>query len=296
MIKKFLTLAVVAALFVACGEEKPTPTPNPGGGNTEQPGGNEDEGGNGDEGGNTDGPTFVSKIQIDGDYADWDALAESDYVVSTLPEGECLYPVLKTFKMHADEYYLYILLEYDPRGIYSDVTDEYTPVRNLDIFIDEDNDPATGRYYAWSDCCGYMLQGAFHGVKTPYNPDVNLYVGEDMDPAWAWEDMGIMGGVSAVIPTDVSEDFARFECALLRPMFPFGDAETIGVGIILETEGWSSIGQLPQNAVESVPASVEESVEGDDTTTEEGDDTTTEEEIDPAARPHLLYINLPAMS
>ncbi len=267
MIKKFLTLAVVAALFVACGEEKPTPTPNPGGdpGNTETPEEPEE-------------PEFVGKINIDGDYADWDALAESDYVVSTLPEGYCIDPVLKVFKMHADELYIYIYLEFNPRGEYIDVTDEWSGVRYLDLFIDEDNDPATGRYYAWSNCASYMLQGSFNGVTSPWNPAISLYGGVDGLGSWEWTDMGMYGVVDAVLPLEVSEDVARFECSLFRPAFTIEMAETIGVGVIVETEGWSSIGQLPQNAVEDAPA------------TEEG----TEE--DTAALPAMLYITLPPMA
>lgn len=270
MIKKFLTLAVVAALFVACGEEKPTPTPNPGGGNnTEEPEEPEE-------------PEFVGKINIDGDFADWDALAADEYVVATLPEGECLYPVLKTFKMCADELYLYIFLEFNPKGVYTDVTDEWSGVRYLDLFIDEDNDPATGRYYAWSNCASYMLQGGFHGVTTPYNPSVDLYTGVDGEPDWFWEDLGVYGLMTSCLPVTVSEEVARFECSLLRPLIPFEMAETIGVGAIVETEGWSSIGQLPQNAVEDAPA------------TEEGAEEGTEENT--AARPAMLYITLPPMA
>lgn len=271
MIKKFLTLAVVAALFVACGEEKPTPTPNPGGdpGNTETPEEPEE-------------PEFVGKINIDGDFADWDALAADEYVVATLPEGECLYPVLKTFKMHADEIYIYIFLEFNPKGVYTDVTDEWSGVHYLDLFIDEDNDPATGRYYAWSNCAGYMLQGAFHGVTAPYNPSIDMYIGEDGEPSWAWEDLAVYGVITSVLPVVVSEEVARFECSLLRPLIPFEMAETIGVGAIVETEGWTSIGQLPQNAVEDAPA------------TEEGAEEGTEENT--AARPAMLYITLPPMA
>ena len=313
MIKKFFAIAAVAAMLIACGEpedNKPAGGENNGGTNTENPGGN------GDEGGNTEEPVFLSKVQIDGDYADWEALEESDYVVATLPEGEVLYPALKTFKMHADDLFLYIFLEFNPQGIFNDVTGEWSGVRNLDIFIDEDNDPDTGRYYAWAECASYMLQGAFYGKTTAFNPAVSLYTGVDGQGDWSWENVGVVGGVTAVLPTVVSEETAYFECALLRPMFPFGDAETIGVGVIVETEGWSSIGQLPQFAVASAPASVEENVEGDDATEGEGETETegdteteggetegdteteegeTEEEVDPAARPSLLYINLPVV-
>ena len=300
MIKKFLAIAAVAAMLIACGEpeeNKPQGGTN-NGGNTEQPGGNENQ--------EPEEPEFDTLIDINGDFADWDALTAEQYVEATLPDGLCLYPVLKTFKMCADGIYLYVFLEFDPRGVYTDVTDEYSGVRYLDLFIDEDNDPATGRYYAWSNCASYMLQGGFHGVTTPYNPSVDLYTGEDGSAEWLWEDLGVYGLITSSQTVTVSEDTAYFECSLLRALFPVEMEGTIGVGAIVETEGWSTIGQLPQYAVEDAPAAVEEN----DTTTE--DDTTTEGgeteggeteggeteggEEDTATRPTMLYITLPPMA
>lgn len=299
MIKKFLTLAVVAALFVACGEpeeQKPQGGNNNGGGNTEQPGDGEEE------------IVFDALIDIDGEFSDWDALAADEYVVATLPEGECLYPVLKTFKMCADELNLYVFLEFNPKGVYIDVTDEWSGVRYLDLFIDEDNDPATGRYYAWSNCAGYMLQGAFHGVESTYNPGIDLYTGVDGEPLWEWTDLGIYGLVNASKTVTVAEDCAYFECAISRLKFPNYLEGTIGVGAIVETESWGSIGQLPQYALAEEPAAVaaveEGETEGDDTTTEggeteggetEGGETEGGEE-EPAEYPAMLFITLPALA
>lgn len=261
MIKKFLALAVVAAMFVACGpSDEPDPTPGGNGNNTENPTPEPEP---------EPEPEYKGIITIDGDFADWDALAESDYVVSTLPEGEVLYPVLKTFKMCADGLYLYIFLEFNPNGVYTDVTDEWSGVRYLDLFIDHDNDPETGRLYAWSNCASFMLQGAFHGTSSVYNPDVDLYTGVDNQPDWAWEPLGVYGLMTSSKTVTVSEETAYFECAMLRPLFPVEMTETIGVGAIVETEGWSSIGQLPQNAV-------------------------TEEET--KTSPAMLYITLPPMA
>lgn len=301
MIKKIFAMVAMVAMLAACGEPEEN---QPAGG--ENQGGTE-QGGNGNENPEPEEPTFDFLIDIDGDFADWDALTEDQYVVSTLPtEGTIVDPVLKTFKMCADGLNLYLFLEFDPRGEYVDVTDEWSGVRYLDLFIDEDNDPTTGRYYAWSNCASYMLQGAFHGVTTPYNPSVDLYTGDDGQGTWAWEDMGVYGLVTAAQTVTVSEDTAYFECAILRALFPVEMTETIGVGAIVETEGWSSIGQLPQYAVEDAPAAVEEgetTTEGEtegDTTTEggetEGGETEGGEEEKPATRPAMLYITLPPMA
>ncbi len=273
MIKKFMAIAAVAAMLIACGPDEPKDDPTPGTGpGTEQP----------EEPEEPEEPEFVGAIQIDGNFEDWDALAESQYAVATLPtEGTIVDPVLKTLKLHADELYIYIYLEYDPRGEYlestnaetGEVTGSYSGVRYLDLFLDEDNDPATGRYYAWSNCSSYMLQGGFHGVTTPYDPGCDMYTGVDGQADWLWEDLGMYGVVTSVLPVEVSEDKALFECSLLRPAMTIPMAETIGVGAIVETEDWSSIGQLPQYSAEVV-----------------GGETGSEDN-----RPAMLFIDLPAM-
>jgi hypothetical protein len=263
MIKKFLAFAVVAALFVACDKE-PEQKPNNDKEQTENTDPEEEE-----------EEEFKGAVAIDGDFADWDALEDGQVAVATLPtEGTLNYPVMKTLKLHADELYIYVCIEFDPRGQWVEALGAYSGVRYLDLFIDQDNDPTTGRYYAWSNCSSIMLQGAFNGTETPYNPGVDLYTGADMMPEWAWEDLGLYGVVTSVLPVVVSEDKALFECSLLRPAMAMDMAPTIGMGAIVETEDWSSIGQLPQLCAEDMV------VEGDATAEN---------------RPAMLYIDLPEM-
>jgi hypothetical protein len=262
MIKKFLTLAVVAALFVACGEKpEPEPTPNPGPG-TETP----------EEPEEPEEPAFEGLVKIDGNFEDWAALTEDQYVVSTLPtEGTIQYPVIKTFKMHADEMYIYIYVDFDARGYYNATDDAWTPANKFDIFMDEDNNPETGRLYGWSSCSNIMMQGTFDGTNTPYDPSVSLYTGADMDSVWEWEDLGLFGFMTAVLPVEIGENLKAFECSLLRPMLGFEMAETIGVGVLVETADWKHIGHLPQNSMEQI-------------------------EADGGVNAPMLYITLPAMA
>ncbi len=263
MIKKIIAIAAVAAMLIACGDKeddtkKPNPKPDV---ENQEPEEEEEE--------------FKGAVTIDGAFDDWAALDASKVAVATLPtEGTITYPVLKTLKLHADELYIYIYLEFDPRGQYIEELGSYSGVRYLDLFIDQDNDPATGRYYAWSNCAGLMLQGAFYGGTSAYNPGVDIYTGADMMPEWAWEDLGLFGVVAAIEPVVESEDKALFECSLLRPAIAVDMASTIGIGAIVETEDWSSIGQLPQYSAEDLVG--------------EGDGTTEN-------RPAMLYIDLPEM-
>ncbi len=246
MIKKFLTLAVVAALFVACGEKpepQPQPNPNP---DTEQEPGNEDE--------KEEEPAFEGLVKIDGNFDDWAALTEDQYVMSTLPtEGTMQYPVLKTLKVYADEMYIYIYIDYDGRGEYNPTDDAWTPVGNLDLFFDEDNNPETGRLYGWSSCSSILMQGTFNDT-TIFDPGCKLYTGENMVADWSWEDLGLFGFMTAVLPVEIAENVKAFECALLRPMLGFEMADTIGVGALVESADWKHFGHLPQKSMEQIEA------------------------------------------
>ena len=57
--KKIFAIAAMAAMLIACGEEKPENKPNGGGNNN---------------GGGNEEPAFVAAITVDGQFADWDAV------------------------------------------------------------------------------------------------------------------------------------------------------------------------------------------------------------------------------
>lgn len=240
MIKKFLAFAVVAALFVACGpDNEPDPKPNekPG---TETPGENEEE----------KEPEFVSAITIDGEYSDWDAV---EAIVATLPEvGTPKYSQLKTLKAYADEYFICLYMEFDPSNL----------VRTIDLFINDDNDPVTGHKNlsgGWEECVGLMLQGSFYNFNADYttqldgkswDPSIYMFGGEDGGEAWEWVNMGVGGAASSSIAAMIDETTAAVEIQIIREMLPIPLADTIGLGVIIETANWSSVGALPAIAEE----------------------------------------------
>ena len=208
---------------------------------------------------------YYNMISIDGDFADWNALNTDEYVVATLPEEDVKYTVLKTLKLTADDKNVYVYIEFDPRGEWVSYNNSYSGIGALDVYIDEDNDLATGRNYEWSNCYGIMLEDGFYGVSTPYNPDAYLYTGGNGLNSWSWESLGIYP-VAANFPVEESENLAMFEFCIDRYAFPFELADTIGVGIGLNSPSWSTIGKLPQNSIAD-----NESYE----------------------KPSMLYINLP---
>lgn len=253
MIKKFIALAAVAAMLFACGEKpEPTPNPNPNPGTgTEEP-----------------EPEFESAIAIDGDFADWDAV---EAVVATLPEtGTPKYSQLKTLKAYADEYFICLYIEYDPSNL----------VRTLDLFINDDNDPVTGHKNlsgGWEECVGLMLQGSFYNFNADYteqmsgkswDPSIYMFGGEDGGEAWEWVNLGVGGAANSSIATMINDTTAAVEIQIIREMIPMPLADTIGLGLIVETAGWSSVGALPAIA--------------------------EEDKIENGATNHLLTLTLPA--
>lgn len=238
MIKKFIAIAAIAAMLFACGEKEEETKPNGGGNNTETP---EPE----------PEPDFVSAITIDGDYSDWAAVATVDAALPT--EGTPRYTQLKSMKAYADEFFIFLYLEFDPSN----------NIRNIDLFIDDDNDPATGHVNGsggWVEGIGLMLQGSFYEFNADYteqlggkswNPTVYMFGGEDGANTWEWVDLGVGGVASSSEAAMIDDTTAAVEIQIIREMIPMPLAETIGLGIVLETAEWSSVGALPQIAAEA---------------------------------------------
>lgn len=232
MIKKFIALAAVAAMLFACGEEPVKPEPNPDKDPIEKP--------------EPEEPAFESAITIDGDYTDWAAV---EAATATLPtEGTPKYTQLKTLKAYADEYFIFLYMEYDP-----------TDIRTIDLFINDDNDAMTGHINAWDEGLGLMLQGSFYEFDAEYttqlggkswDPSIYMFGGEDLSTAWEWVNLGVGGAASSSIANMIDDTTAAVEIQIVREMLPMPLADTIGLGVILETAGWVSVGALPAVAEE----------------------------------------------
>lgn len=159
--KKILSfLAIAAMVFVAC-NKKPQPTPTP----TPEP---EPE----------PEPEYVAPITIDGDFADWAKLDASKVSSATCPAG-AKYEGLKTLKVYADEYYVFM---------YAEVVLPDDPELSLswDIFLNADNSAETGGY---SDHWGqpdieWLLEGDLNG----WDASLFKWWGEVGENAWKWFD------------------------------------------------------------------------------------------------------------
>jgi hypothetical protein len=89
--KKFFAIAAMAAMLIACGDNKEDNKPNNGGDPVE--------------------PEFVSLITIDGDMSDWATLDATKVVEATCAEGDVKHGELKKVKIYADELYINVYFE-----------------------------------------------------------------------------------------------------------------------------------------------------------------------------------------
>ena len=182
-------------------------------------------------------------IQIDGEYADWDAVAGVS--VATCPAGDVAYEQLKTFKAYADEEFIYIFCEFNPEE-----TLVFVP------YFDLDNDPSTGNDSKWSGA-GYEGKaegGVFEEVTTDDGPvqgapqkwDPNFYLYADSGTEKVL-DAGM--AVVSSLPAAYKNGNWAFEAAILREVvleaYGIADATQFTMGMYQYDLNWSCIGQLP---------------------------------------------------
>lgn len=221
--KKIFLLMAMAAMAMACDSEvKPTP------GN----GGVED-----------DGDDVVTAIQIDGKYSDWDGL--EGVQVATLPKGDVEYEQLKTFKVYADETFIYVFCEFDPEN-----TLVFVP------YFDLDNDPSTGNDSKWNGA-GYEAKaegdvfeevetddGPVQGAPKAWDPSFYMYTDSGTEKVCA---SGI-GAVMSSVPAQYNGGSTwAFEAAIVRELIagPYNLGSEVTFGMIQYDLDWQYIGKLP---------------------------------------------------
>ena len=158
------------------------------------------------------------------------------------------YPEIKSFKVYADELFVYCAVEFNKDVLEPDPANESGS--HFALYINGDNDENTGGYagqWLFNDdkyCIDVLVMGAyFYGEEGWINNlecEVYTWSGEANTDGWSWE------------PSDVS-GFAEGYCSpngmefcLTRDLYPgskFADEFTIGAQ--LQTNGWDATGALP---------------------------------------------------
>ena len=192
-----------------------------------------------------DDTEYVAPITVDGDAADWAKLDASKVNSCTIKAADSwAYPEIKSAKVYADEYYVYIFMEFnkDVLGV-SDVASHFG------LYIDGDNSDATGGYAGQWDqgekpSIDLLIMGDYHD-GTDYVGALSCesykWVGEVNADGWSWDD--------AEAGTGFAEGFCSskgIEFALARDLYPIGTwADEFRIGFQLQTSGWDATGALP---------------------------------------------------
>lgn len=243
--KKIFAIAAMAAMLIACGDEKPENKPQ-GGGNTPDP----------------EVPEFVAAITVDGQFADWDAVEVEELA---LKDGNTYSKAaLKKVKFYTDEMYINVYVEFDPAEAMA-----------LCVYFDVDVDATTGR----GEPCqgielyldGMIADWTLNADETAFieprisalAPDMTAfkYTGEDGAAAWAWEELLAAGNGFAVgsLPVAVGANEA-FEMAIVKELSPMPFGEQVGIAVSLSNFSWAECGTLPQYSEEELAA--DETIEG----------------------------------
>lgn len=175
-----------------------------------------------------------ANITIDGAFTDWEDVKTN---VATTTGTQ-----LHTLKAYADEDNIYIYAEFNPDG-----------VMYLDMFFDMDIADATGNAYAWqwSNKANIRTEGKIYdwpdGVQTPYTylwPSKKVF----NEATAAWETDSTLS-ITAAEPASIGANTAAVELSLARTegVNAMITGDTMGVGIFLMKENWSSPGYLPAN-------------------------------------------------
>lgn len=243
--KKIFAIAAMAAMLIACGDEKPENKPQ--GGDTPTP---------------DPEPEFVAAITVDGQFADWDAV-EVDEIA--LKDGNTYgKTALKKVKFYTDEMYINVYVEFDPAEAMA-----------LCVYFDVDADATTGR----GEPCqgielyldGMIADWTLNADETAFieprisalAPDMTAlkYTGENGATSWTWEELLGAGNGFAVGSTPVAVGANEaFEMAIVKELSPMPFGEQVGIAVSLSNFGWAECGTLPQYSNEELAA--DETIEG----------------------------------
>lgn len=177
-------------------------------------------------------------IQVDGNFADWDAVPDDQLASSVSAAGASL-TALHEMKATADDNYIYIYLVYDQSN-----------VSPIDIFMNTDGDPMTGgNSWLWDPCGADFL---IEGFVTSNMEDAIVFNWPADLPQDGWEWVEVLGGGSGIVnmsePKTISGSIVETEMSIIKEMIPGTLSSEIGIGIFSSNDDWAETGSLPNNA------------------------------------------------
>lgn len=234
--KKVLSFIALAAMvcFVACQKADNKKSGN----NKENQGGNDEP-----------EEVYEAPITIDGDYADWAKLDASKVATATCPSG-AKYEALKTLKVYADEYYMFMYIDFTPQAADAAVS--------LGVFLNADNSDETGGYAdLWNQP---NSEWYFEGPVTDWDASLFKWWGGVGENGWIWsdpstkhDDSDAWGAFVAAAgfcasSGDLAAGKAEFSIALESLAETFTLSSTFDLGVTLAIS-WATAGVLPCGAI-----------------------------------------------
>lgn len=186
------------------------------------------------------GGKYDAPVVIDGNFDDWAKLDATKVAVASCA-ADANYTALKTLKVYADEYFVYIYLQF----VGDEISDRaWVPVH---MYINGDGKADTGGFGdQFTDACtDIMTEGAIFadGEFCSYNPAAHKWVGEKNGTGWdgCWEEVLAEGANFCKGEGNGNQ----YEIRLIREMYPGGKlADTFSIGVDIQ-QNWSSVGILP---------------------------------------------------
>lgn len=180
-------------------------------------------------------------IKLDGIFSDWSEVPANKLSSTTLPAGASL-TALKEMKVCADANFIYFYLKIDQ-----------AQVAPLDIFINTDNNPATGAISWLWDPCGadYLIEGFV--AEGMADAIVFKKPTDTAQDAWDWAEAVATGSgiVSMSEIKSVSGTIVEFEGSIVREMIPTTLSNEIGLGVFSSNADWAETGSLPAAAADA---------------------------------------------
>ena len=199
-------------------------------------------------------------VTIDGNLDEWASIKGA--ATAELDEAFA-YPGLKVMKAIADETNIYVYFEYELQD--EDGGDDIQVASPFEIFVDSDNNSATGGYsWIWGDADDetykvgyeYMLEseaGWLEGTKVvDMSESMNIYNFDGVDGVDAWAEGGHLTQLElnsfCESAGKVVDGMAFVEVAFLRSVVNCSKSGKCNIGLVAYDAAWNTTGVLPQGA------------------------------------------------
>ena len=197
-----------------------------------------------------EGPSDAA-ITIDGDFADWAALADGTYA-KALNDPDSPWEGVKEIRCYADPEYVYYYIRYDSETLTEllAVEAEVLPIR---LCINTDGEFESGYTSYFLEGYDFIVEGALaeDGAWTTYDGEFHQRI--DGWVSLLPEKSGLVTGTGAGNEYEIALDRAKFNEAANTSTVPMPMGDTFQTGIRFYTNGsghWEELSNMPNVSME----------------------------------------------